>query len=130
METKYTLGIQSQWYNNEKTLIYTEISGVWDWDDVQENLAHLLQMAQSVNYSLGLMVLLPNDLSIPPSGFSQSSRQVFNVHAEAEFHTVVYVIENRGLKTLWAETISAFAQDAARYHIVDSVEAALEILSQ
>lgn len=128
METKYKLGIQSQWYNNEKTLIYTEVSAVWDWDDVQENLAHLLQMAQSVNYSLGLMILLPNDLSIPPTGFSQSSRNVFHVHAEAEFHTVVYVIENHGLKTLWGETISAFAHEPSRYHIVDSVEEALELL--
>jgi hypothetical protein len=129
METKYKLGIQSQWYNNEKTLIYTEISGAWDWEDVQGNLVNLLQMAQSVNYPLGLMILLPDNLSIPPTGFAQASRHAMNTHAEAEFHTVVYVTENYSLKTLWEETISTYAHDASRYHVVDSVEEALELLA-
>lgn len=128
METRLSLGIQSQWYNNEQSVICTEIAEPWDWDDVQQNLDTILQMAQSVNYPLGLIVFLPDDLSIPPSGFAQASRAVSQTHADAEFHTIVYVTANRGLQTLWQETIGAFAQDANRYHVVSHLEEALQVL--
>ena len=129
METKYKLGIQSQWYNNEKTLIYTEIGEPWNWEDAQDNLVTILEMAQSVPHSLGLMIILPADLSIPPTGFAQATRQAMNAHDEAEFHTVIYVINNPALQTLWEESITTLASDVSRYHIVESVEEALEIFA-
>jgi hypothetical protein len=129
METKYTLGIQSQWYNNEKTLICTEIGEPWTWEDVEEDLARILEMAQSFSHSLGLMLIIPNDLSIPPTGFTQSMRQVMKVHAEAGFHTVIYVIASPALQTLWEESITTFASDVSRYHIADTLEEALEIFA-
>jgi hypothetical protein len=125
---QYKLGIRSQWYNNERTLILTEITESWDWEDVQANMANVLEMAQSVNYPLGLLVLLPGDLSIPPSGFSQASRQIASTHAEAELHTIVYVTSNSGLKTLWEETIAAVAQDPSRYFVASTIEEALILL--
>lgn len=128
-ETKYKLGIQSQWYNNDKTLIVTEISGSWNWDDVNANLEQIVAMAASVDYPLGLIVLVPNDVSIPPTGFAQASRRAANAHAQAAFHSIVYVIENYGLKTLWAESIPVFAQDPSRYHIVNNFDEALDLMS-
>jgi hypothetical protein len=75
-------------------------------------------------------VLLPDNMSIPPSGFAQASRTIATNHAQAEFHTIVYVTANRGIKTLWEETIGAMAQDPSRYFVVATVEEAMEILSR
>lgn len=129
METKYKLGIRSQWYNNDKTLIITEIKGTWTWDDANSNLENVLAMAESVDYPLALIVLIASDISIPPTGFAQASRRATNVHAQAAFQNIVYVIENQGLKTLWAESIPVFAQDPSRYHIVKTLEDALALVS-
>jgi dihydrodipicolinate synthase/N-acetylneuraminate lyase len=125
---QYKLGIQSQWYNNERTIVITEVSQPWNWDDVQDNMVNLTQMAESVNHPLGLLVLLPDDLSIPPTGFAQASRKISTNHAAAELHSVVYVTGNRSVKTLWEETIATFAQNPDIYYVVSSMEEALEIL--
>ena len=127
---QYKLGIQSQWYNNERTIIISEVVEPWNWDDVQENMETVQQLVESVNYPLGLLVLLPNNMSIPPTGFAQGSRRVTASHAHAKFHTIVYVTNNRGIKTLWEETISTFAQDPSRYFVVSTIEEALELLSR
>src|SRR5689334_11079252 len=115
---QYKLGIQSQWYNNEQTVILTEVTQPWDWDDVQNNMANIRAMAESVNYPLGLIVLLPEDMSLPPSGFAQASRSISANHAHAQLYAIVYVTNNRGIQTLWEETIATFAQNPSIYFVV------------
>ena len=123
------MAINIQWYNNEKQTLRVVIEGHWDWDNVREVSAKTVEMAQSVNYPIALIVVLPSDFSLPPSGFAQHSHIVSEGHAKAELHTIVYITKNFAIKTLWEETIKAVAADVSRYFVLGSEEDALELIA-
>src|SRR5690606_5241071 len=106
-----------------------EVIGHWDWDAVRQTSETVQEMASSVKYPLALLVLLPDDSSIPPSGFAQNSRLLANGHTASERHTIVYVIINPALKILWEQTISVVAADGSRYFVVAKEAEAQEIVA-
>ena len=124
----FILGIKTEWLNSHKTILVSDVEDGWTWDDVQSNAGRVYDLAKSVNYPVGLIVLLNRTMSIPPSGFVQNSRYVVANHAELEIHTIAYVVRVPYTMTLWEETINALVHDNSRYFIVGSFDEAVEIV--
>ncbi len=62
------------WEDDEKTIIRSESSGHWTWDDYHEAVEKVVMMANSVNYRVDLIIsALPG--AVAPSGSSMPHYQ-------------------------------------------------------
>lgn len=120
--------IKTEWFDDNRQILVTEVREGWTWQDVQDNMNKLHNLAMSVNYPAGLIVILARTMSIPPSGFVQNSRNIIALHQQLGLHTVVYVTRTPYTQTLWRETIDTLAGNTTMYFIANTPDDALEIV--
>ncbi|MCC6894907.1 MAG: hypothetical protein IT321_18955 [Anaerolineae bacterium] len=59
--------VQISWFDPEQTIICTEYSGAWTWDDFHTTLEAAIAMMQSVDYRVDLIVA-PHRNAVMPKG--------------------------------------------------------------
>lgn len=121
------VGIQSHWYDRDQSIILSNVTELWTWEDVHDNRQVILEMAKSVNHPVALIVLLPVLVSIPPRGFAQELRQATLIHHEAGLYRIAYVCPNPTLRPLLAQSISTFALYPPRYQVGGKLEEVLSL---
>ena len=87
------------------------------------------EMVQSVAHSVSLVVILPSDLSVPPNGFAENSKDALQNHVDAGLVAVVYVTTNAATISLWQSVIDMYASTAIQYGFAPTLDAAAAMLS-
>ena len=87
------------------------------------------QMAQSVTHSVSLIVVLPSDLSVPPNGFAENSREALQNHVHTGLVAVIYVTTNKATISLWQSVIDMYASPAIQYGFAPTLDTAVTMLS-
>ncbi|MDQ7037382.1 MAG: hypothetical protein Q9P01_21825 [Anaerolineae bacterium] len=118
-----------EWYDAEQSIIIGHITTGWTWDAAQQGRVAIQALAQSVSYPVALAVQLPPDISVPPNGFAENSKDSLQYHANLGLHTVVYITTNPAIIALWLSVIEVYANPAVQYHFSPSLEAAVRMLA-
>ena len=118
-----------EWYDAGQTIIVAHVVTGWNWSSAQQARLTIQQMAQSVAHSVSLVVVLPSDLSVPPNGFAENSREALQNHVHAGLVAVIYVTTNSATKSLWQSVVDMYADTAIQYGFAPTLDAAVAILS-
>jgi hypothetical protein len=123
------LSVAVEWYDANQTIIIAQVNSNWTWATARQSRMTVQQLAQSVSQSVALVVLLPQDLSVPPDGFAENSNDALQRHAAAGLKRVIYVTTNAATRALWQSVIDMYASPAVQYGFAPSLNAAVSLLS-
>jgi hypothetical protein len=125
----FSLSINVEWFDAHQTIIVAHIGYGWGWSTAQQARVTIQQLAQSVSYPVALIVILPPDVSVPPNGFAQNSKDALQRHAASGLSAVIYVTNNSATQALWESAINMYASPTVNYAFANTFEAAVAILS-
>jgi hypothetical protein len=123
------LSIYVEWYDAHQTIIVAQVVTGWNWSIAQQARLTVQQLAQSVAYPVALIVVLPSDLSVPPNGFAENSKDALQNHVHAGLVAVIYVTTNAATKSLWQSVIDMYATPTIQYGFAPTLDAAVAMLS-
>jgi len=123
------LSITVEWFDAHQTIIVAHISYGWGWSTAQQARVTVQQLAQSVSHPVALIVVLPPDMSVPPNGFAENSKDALQRHVAAGLTAVVYVTNNPATQALWESVINMYASPTVQYGFAPNFEAAIDLLS-
>jgi hypothetical protein len=123
------LSITVGWYDAQQTIIVAHIDSGWDWDTAQQAQVTVEQLTLSVSHTVALMVVLPDDMSVPPHGFVDNSKSALQRHVAAGLWMVIYVTNNPAIQALWQSVIDLYASPLVQYGVVARLEAALALIA-
>ena len=122
------MSITVEWFDIHQTIIIAQIGYGWGWSTAHQARLTIGRLAQSVSYPVSLIVVLPHDISVPPNGFAENSKDALERHALIGLHCVIYVTSNPSTQALWQLAIDTYASVAVHYRFAATLQAAVALL--
>lgn len=120
--------ISVDWYDNGKTILCMQFDGHWTWDDYVAAWAQINQLAETVSWPVGLMIVIPERLPIPRNVLSLAQHNRRSRHPNIALR--VLVTTNDVARSLFRLFVGLNPDRAAKYRVVSTQAAALAVLNE
>ncbi|MCA9914666.1 MAG: hypothetical protein KC496_15040 [Anaerolineae bacterium] len=119
------------WYDSEKTILLIEIFNTWTWQDADEGMQTVVNKVQNTTSETFLIVSFVDAGTVIPKNFSITLMGRIMRSALAFAGTLVFATSNALLKSFvdFTGMASRLPRAHMRYHFVDSLEHALDLIT-
>ncbi len=117
------------WHDSEHTIIRTEYSGTWTWDDFHVAVETAVDMMKTVNHRVDLIVA-PNTNSVMPKGSADPHLRRAIQLLPTNFGIQVIVTRSAWSRTMASIFVKFFSKGSYKHRIffVISVDEAYELI--